>query len=334
MAPLELTLGMADYDRTRALMDGTIRPEGIDLKYVISPPSETFWRMLRFGEFHTSEMSFSTFLISREKGHHWMGIPIFPFRSFFHTSIYVSKKSGIKKPEDLKGKKFAVPEYQVTAALWMRGALEDEFGVKPKDIKWYVERRQNMSHGGETGFKPPEGVSVERLPEGQTMAYLLSEGKIDALMPSPYPGMRSMLNRTDSLRLSTMPGVMPLFSDPVAEGTRYFKKNGFSHINHVVIVRDDVLQKYPWVALNLYKAFQESKEACYARIDRLIRSSLVFAYAYWQKEREIFGGDQYPYGFAKNKKAIEKLIEYSTDQGLTSKKADPESLFTESTLNA
>lgn len=336
MANVQINLAMADYDRTRALIDGTYKPVGIDLNYVVSPPSETFWRMLRFGEFHASEMSFSTFLISKSLGKKWRAIPVFPYRSFFHTNIFVSKNSGIKEPADLKGKKFGVPEYQVTAAVWLRDALERDFGVAPKDMKWYMERRKSLSHGGETSFKAPEGVSVERLPEGPTLADLVKDGTLDAIMPSPYPGMKSMLNRTDYLELSRSNEVKLLFEDPIAEGKRFFREHGYSHINHTVIVRDDVAEANPWLPLNLFKAFEEAKNICYDHLDRLIKSSLVFAFPYIVEERKVFGDDAFPYGLSRgnNRKAIEDLAQASVNQGLTPEPLDVDSMFYENTLSA
>lgn len=333
MANVPISLAMADYDRTRALLDGDFKPVGIDLTYVISPPSETFWRMLRFAEFESSEISMSTFLISKSQGWKWKAIPVFPYRSFFHTGIFVSQKSSVKEPADLKGKKFGVPEYQVTAAVWLRGALEEDFGVAPQDMTWYVERRKALSHGGETAFKPPKGVNIEQVPEGETLESLVKAGKLDAIMPSPYPGMKSMLNRTDYLELSRSNEVRLLFEDPAGEGKRFFKKHGYSHINHAVLIRDDVVSKYPWVPLNLYKAFEESKLIAYAHQDRLIKSSLIFAFPYILEERKIFNGDAFPYGMAKNRKALEELIRMSVDQGLTPKPLEVDSLFYEDTLS-
>ncbi|AKA49202.1 hypothetical protein IX51_08915 [uncultured archaeon] len=334
MANVPISLAMADYDRTKALIEGFHKPVGIDLTYVVSPPSETFWRMLRFAEFEASEMSLSTFLISKSQGRKWKAIPVFPFRGFFHTNIFVSRKSSVKEPEDLKGKKFGVPEYQVTAAVWLRGALEEDFGVAPQDMTWYVERKKGLSHGGETSFKPPEGVKIEQVPEGETLDSMIRSGKLDAIMPSPYPGMKSLLNKTDYLELSKSDEVRLLFDDPVEEGRRFFKKHGYSHINHTVIVRDDVVEKYPWVPLNLYKAFEESKIISNQKLDKMIKSSLVFGFPYLMKEREIFGGDAFPYGMDRNRKALEELVQMSVNQGLTSKPLDLDSLFYEDTLNA
>ncbi|HLH85593.1 MAG TPA: hypothetical protein VKU79_01855 [Thermoplasmataceae archaeon] len=333
MANLELSLGMADYDRTSALMSGIVRPAGVDLHYIVSPPSETFWRMLKFEVFDISEMSMSTFLISKSQGRRWKAIPVFPYRSFFHTAIFVREESGFHSPEELKGKKFGVPEYQVTAAVWLRGALEQDFDLKPSDMKWYMERRRELSHGGETSFKSPKGVSVEYLPDGVTLKSALLDGKIDALMPSPYPGMPSLLNRTDYLDLTRTEGIRLLFEDPVEEGKRYFRKHGYSHINHTVIVKPDLAEKFKWLPLNLYKAFEEAKEYAYQHFDKIIKSSLIFAYPYWVEQLKLFGTDPYPYGIKANRKALEDLIGMSESQGLIPSRLKIEDIFDETTLN-
>ena len=330
---LELTLAIADYDRVKPLADGIVKPEGIKLNMVYSAPSETFYKMLHSEEFDSSEMSMSTYLIAKSQGKAWTGIPVFPNRSYFHTSIYCNKDSGITHPKDLEGKSFGVPEYQVTAAVWMRGALQHDFDVDLKKIHWYVERGKELSHGGETGFKPPQGIEINQIPPEETMISLLESGKLDAVMPSPYSDMQSRLNRTNEYNLQKSPRIKRLFDDPFVEGKRYFRKNGFAHINHMVICKDSILKANPWVAMSLYRAFEESKKLTYSRIMYLLRSSLVFAGAYLEEERKIFGDDPYPYGFATSSKAIETLISYSLEQGLTNKRINPSEIFAKDTLS-
>jgi 4,5-dihydroxyphthalate decarboxylase len=331
MSDLDLTLCMADYDKTGALRDGTVKPQAIDLKYVVSPPSETFWRMLKFDEFPASEMSWSSFLIAKSRGRAWTAIPVFPYRAFFHTYVFVRADAGIERPEDLVGKRFGLPEYQMTAAVWVRGALQHEFGVHPSKMRWFVERRPDLSHGGHTGFTAPEGVSVERTPEGPTLFELLTSGELDAVMPSPYPGMTSMLNKTSLFQLASSPHVRRLFEDPVAEGVRYYKKNGFSHINHITVVQNRVLDAHPWAALSLYKAFEASKQVCYDRISTLLRSSLVFALDHFEQQRRVFGDDPYPYGLKANRIALQTLANYSFEQGLIPEQVRIDDLFAPST---
>lgn len=331
MSDLDLTLAMADYDRTAALRTGSVKPEGITLRYLVSPPSETFWRMLKFDEFDVSEMSMSSFQIARPQGKAWTAIPVFPYRTYFHTNIFVRADSTIRRPEDLAGKRFGLPEYQMTAAVWMRGALEHEFGVPPSAVKWFVERKPGMSHGGATGFTPPAGVSVEPLPDGETLRSALEKGLIDALNGSPYPGMKSMLNATDLLQLSRAGAFRLLFDDPVAEGVRYFRKNGFSHINHTVVVQNRILDAHPWAALSLYNAFTLAKLEAFASIDRLLRSSLVGAFGHLDAQRRVYGDDPYPYGLKKNREALQALATYMLEQGLVSEPVVVDDIFAPST---
>lgn len=333
MPDLDLTLCMADYDQTAALRDGSIKPQGINLTYLVSPPSETFWRMLKFDEFPASEMSLSSFLIARSRGRAWTAIPVFPFRAFFHTHIVVRADAPIGRPADLEGKRFGLPEYQMTAAVWVRGVLQHEFNVPPSAIRWYVERKPSLSHGGHTGFTPPAGVSVEPIPEGETLFSLLVSGKLDALMPSPFPGMKSMLNETDYFQLCRSPHVRLLFENPAEESVRCYRKNGFSHINHTVVIQNRILHEHPWVALSLFQAFVRGKQDGYDKIDRLLRSSLVLALDHLEAQRRIFGEDPYPYGVRSNLAPLKTLADYEFEQGLIPERVAMEEIFAESTRN-
>jgi 4,5-dihydroxyphthalate decarboxylase len=327
MADLDLTLAMADYDRTAALRDGSVKPAGINLTYLVSPPSETFWRMLKADAFDAAEMSVSSLLIAREQRRAWTAIPIFPFRAFFHTYVFVRADAPIHEPADLAGARFGLPEYQMTAAVWTRGVLQHDFGVAPSDVRWYIERSPSLSHGGQTGFEPPSGVPIEPVPAGETLLSLLTRGELDAVMPSPYPGMTSILNKTDLFALSRSPQARLLFPDPVAEGVRYFRSHGFSHINHTVIVQDRVLNEHPWVAVNLFDAFTRAKQQCYAKMDSLLRSSVMAAFGVLEAQRRTFGDDPFPYGLRINRGALETLAGYAFEQGLLRTPPDVDGLF-------
>jgi 4,5-dihydroxyphthalate decarboxylase len=331
MSDLALTLAMADYDRTAGLRDGSVTASGVGLRYVVSPPSETFWRMLKFDEFDAAEMSLSSLLIARQQGRAWTAIPVFPFRAFFHTYVFVRADSRIRHPSGLAGARFGLPEYQMTAAVWVRGVLQQDFGVAPSAIRWYVERTPSMSHGGQTGFTAPAGVSIERVPEGETLLSLLERGRLDAVMPSPYGGMTSRLNKTYVAQLRRSPHVRLLFEDPLAESVRSFRAEGFSHVNHTVVVQTRVLEEHPWVALNLFNAFAQAKAQCYGRLDYLLRSSVMAAFAVLDAQRRTFGDDPFPYGLSANRTALETLAQYSFEQGLTSKRADIDALFAPTT---
>ena len=345
MPELDLTLAMADYDRTAALRDGSVKPAGISLTYIVSPPSETFWRMLKFDEFDAAEMSLSSFLIARGGGvpsarvlcagvpqrRAWTAIPVFPFRAFFHTYIFVRTDSAIRHPSDLAGARFGLPEYQMTAAVWVRGVLQHDFGVPPSAIRWIVERTPEMSHGGQTGFTPTDRVSIARAPEGVSLVTLLERGELDAVMPSPYGGMTSRLNKTYVADLTRSPHARLLFDDSMAESVRAFRAHGFSHINHTVVVQNRVLDAHPWVALNLFNAFAQAKQQCYGRIDYLLRSSVMAAVAVLDAQRRAFGDDPFPYGLGINRRALETLAEYSLEQGLIKERVAIDDLFAPTT---
>jgi len=334
MSDLRLTLAMADYDRTAALRDGSIRPSGIELTYLVSAPSETFWRMLKFDEFDVAEMSLSSFLIAKAQGRAWTALPVFPFRGFFHTYVFVRADSAIAAPADLAGARFGLPEYQMTAAVWTRGVLEHDFGVAPSAVRWTVERTRPLSHGGQTGFAPPAGVAIEQAPDGETLLALLERGAIDAVMPSPYAGMSSMLNRTDLMQLARSPKARLLFADPLAESARYFQAHGFSHINHTVVVQDRVLQQQPWVAVSLFRAFEQAKQAAYGRRDALLRASLMPGFALLEYQRRTFGDDPFPYGLRANRSALAALVSHAREQGLVASRAGVDELFAATTRDS
>ena len=181
MSVLQLSLGVTPNDNTMHIRDGSVRAENIDFMTSTLDPSDLFWRQLEFAEFDVAEMSLSSLLILYANGNtDWVGLPIFTSRRFFHTGILVNTNSGIVKPEDLKGKRVGVPEYQQTAALWGRGVLQHEFGVHASDMEWFMERAEDKSHGGATGFQPPDGVKLTYMKGDQTISSMLVSGELDA----------------------------------------------------------------------------------------------------------------------------------------------------------
>jgi 4,5-dihydroxyphthalate decarboxylase len=331
MSQNTLTLAIADYDRVAALADGTVRPEGVDLRVQTLAPSETFFRMLQDDEFDVSEMSLSSFLIARRQGRDWTAIPVFPYRTGFHVGVYIREDSGITTPADLRGKRFGLPEYQVTAALWTRGVFHHDFGLDLREVEWSVERSRSLSHGGKTGFAPPAGTRITDL-GGATLSELLVAGELDAVMPSPYPGMASRLNRTDAGYLASTPGVRRLFADPAAEVDRYYRSHGFLHMNHTVVVQSRLVREDPTLPMRLYDAFVAAKQMSYSRLDRMRRSDLVHGGLVLEQQRALYGDDPFPYGLAANKQPLECLVQFSAEQGLIESAPSVTDLFHESTL--
>lgn len=327
MSQPSLRLAIADYDRVAALADGRVTVPGATLKVETLAPSETFYRMLAHDEFDLSEMSLSSYLIAREQGRAWTAIPVLPHRTAFHTGVYVREDPGIRTPRDLVGRRFGLTEYQVTAAVWTRGVLQHDYGVHPSQVEWFVERTSDLSHGGETGFTAPEGVRITHLPPGETLHSMLQRGDLDAVLPSPYPGMASRLNRTDEVALRDIPGVRRLFPRPWEEAARVFTQHGFLHANHTVVVQDHLLRAHPGLARRLFDAFTEAKRLAYRGLEALGRSSLILGAVRLEEQRAVFGADPFPYGLAANRRALQTLVAYSHEQGLTGAPADVDALF-------
>jgi 4,5-dihydroxyphthalate decarboxylase len=332
----KLTLGFisAFNERVEPLMNGTVQAEGIELIPTYSHPAETFWRQLKFGEFEVAEMSMSSFLMAKSHGADMVALPVFPSRRLFQTELSYHAESGITKPEDLASKRLGVAEYQQTAALWIRGILEHDFGVSQYDIHWYMERSEEMSHGSVTGFKPPPGISFYRIPRDKSLASTLLENELDvAHVASPWVLQANALDRSSGMAgKGDWSKIRPLFPDRMAEGARFFEKHGFLPVNHTYIIRSDIHRKYPWVAVNLYSGFVRAKALAREKLAERIPAALFFGPEYLAITRDMIGEDPFPYGIKANQAMLDTIVGYSYEQGLTSRKMTIEELFAESTL--
>jgi 4,5-dihydroxyphthalate decarboxylase len=334
MSRLKLAFISAFNERVEPLMSGTIRAEGIDLIPTYSHPAETFWRQLKFREFEVAEMSMSSYLIARARGDDMIALPVFPSRRLFHTELSYHVDSGIQQPRDLIDRRLGVAEYQQTAALWIRGILEHDFGVSQYRVHWYMERTEEMSHGGITGFKPPPGISFNRIPPNKSLASTLLENELDvAHIASPWVLQANTLDRSSRIRGERdWSKIKPLFPDRLSEGARFFRNHGFLPVNHAYVIRGDIYRKYPWAAFNLYMGLVKAKEHFNARLLDSIPTALFFGREYLAKTREMLGNDPYPYGVKANQKMLETLTDFSYEQGLTPEKLRIEELFARSTL--
>lgn len=333
MPKFTLSFISAFNERVQPLMDGTVQPEGLELIPTYSHPAETFWRQLKFQEFDISEMSLSSYLIARSRGvADMVALPVFPSRLLFHTWLAVHVESAVREPGDLVGKRLGVAEYQQTAALWLRGILEHDFGVPQYKIDWYMERTEQLSHGAVTGFTPPPGISFHRIPPDKSMVSMLANRELDAAaINTPWLRAGSILDRS-SRSLGDWSQVKPLFDDPIAEGTRFVRKHGYIPPNHTYIIRGDIHRKHPWIAFNLYTAFVKAKAVAQEKLAERIPSALFFGPEYLAMTRKIVGDDPFPYGVAANRPMLDRLIAYSHEQGLTPTKMKIEELFADSTL--
>ena len=329
MTRLALSFGTRSNERVRPLIDGTVRPDGIDLIPTTAHPGETFWRQLHFGDFDVSEMSISSYLVAKSQGSDLVAIPAFPSRRFFHIELDARADAGIAHPSDLAGKRIGVPEYQQTAALWLRAVLQHDFGVAPADITWFMERGEALSHGGATGFEAPAGISLTRIAPDESLVSMLNDGTLDAglVRPNRTVGADNVIERSQRFKGSAPAMLVPAFGDGITEGRRFFEAHGFIPINHTYVIRGDVFREHPWVALNLYKAFLEAKKVAEGDLMEVVPLSLVFRWEFLSQIRTFFGPDPFPYGLRANRVVLERLIQHSFEQGLIPAVPELESLF-------
>ena len=335
MAKLQFSFITGENERVEPLISGAVPIEGAELITTYSDPSETFWRQLKFQEFEVSEMSLSSYLIAKSNGMDMTAIPVFPSRRFMHCQLSYHVESGIKKPEDIVGKRIGVGEYQQTASLWVRGILEHDFGVSQYKVDWYMERSEELSHGGATGFTPPQGISFHRIPPDKSLATMLVNHEIDV---APISGHLSrafnVIDRSTHMRASEgdWSKVKPLFPDQIAEAKRFFDEHGFVPVNHTYIIRGDVYREHPGIAVKLYDAFVKAKAHARETLSERMPEALVFGPEYFAMTQEILGDDPFPYGIKANLAMIETIASFSHEQGLTPRKMTIEELFAKETL--
>ncbi|HEY6703170.1 MAG TPA: hypothetical protein VI010_03675 [Xanthobacteraceae bacterium] len=326
---LQFSIGLTSNPRTWPIIDGQVTPDAIDLVPTVLHPSELFWRQLRFAEFDVAEMSVSSLMMAKSKGDdRFVGIPVFTTRRFFHTGILVRRAARIETPADLKGKRVGVPEYQQTAALWARGVLQHEFGVAPKDMEFWMERPPSHSHGGATGFVPPPGVTVNRIPLDKNIGSMMLAGELDAVLF--YLVDPNLIDRSTA-DLSNHPDIKTLFPDPLAEGIRYYRKTGLYPINHGMVIRRELAEQHPWAVLNILKAFERANAAANRQrmehTDYHVETGLLPADARKSLQVPIVS-----HGIAANRAVLETVAQYSQEQGLTPRLMKLDELFAASAM--
>lgn len=332
MANVKLSLAITSNPRTWPLIDGRVRPAGIDLAISVLGPAEMFWRQLRFAEFDVSEMSMSELMMIRARGdERFVGIPAFTTRRFYHTGIFVRRSAAIAEPADLKGKRVGVPEYVQTSALWTRGVLENEFGVAPGDMIFHMERVPARSHAGAIGFTAPSGVEIIQIPPHKSIASMMLSGQLDACM-SYNRKQGDLIDRSDA-DLAAHPDIRPLFSDPAAEAVRYYKKTGIYPINHGMVVKRAVFERDPWVAINILKALNEANDIA----DRERREHAAYHLETGRvppQYREAMAGRIVTHGLTSNRATLETLAAYSNQQFLTPRVMTMDALFAANVLES
>jgi 4,5-dihydroxyphthalate decarboxylase len=325
MGRLTISVACCDYDRTRALFDGRVGVEGCEIIPLAFSPEQTFQRAFGHQEFDVSELSMSGYMTQQSRGVcPYVAIPAFVSRSFRHSSIYIRTDRGISVPADLKGKTVGLPEYHMTAAMWIRGILQDEYGVKPSDIRWRFGGIEQPGRKTSVAVDPPTGVEIQSLPPGGTLAGGLAEGTLDAVISAKAPSC-----------YHTSTGIERLFPDYRATEEAYYRKTGLFPIMHLIGIRRSLLERHPWLAVNVYLAFLNAKQLCYRNLEEVghLFTTLPWPVDELHKARKLMGDDFWRYGVKENAGEIEAMTRYSFEQGLTSRKLAAEDLFVKSTMD-
>lgn len=326
MTKLRLSVAMGDYDRTRALLDGRVQIDGVDPVYMTLTPEEMFFRAMRSQDFDITELSFSSYLVKHSRGDcPYIAVPVFLSRAFRHTSIYV-RKDRIKRPEDLKGCRIGIPEYQLTAIVWARAILQDEFGVLPSDVTWVRGGIDTPGRPEKVKLQLPADVRVEPAPEGRTISDMLDQGEIDGFIAPRPPGATALRNEN----------IAWLFDDPTAQAKDYFRRTGVFPIMHVVGIRKTLAQAHPWLPGAVFKAFSQSKAHALEQLSdtSATKVTMPFVEEMLKAARETLGEDYWSYGVQANRRTLETFTRHHHGQGLSERLVPVEDIFHPSTYES
>ncbi|MFB0614281.1 ABC transporter substrate-binding protein [Aurantiacibacter poecillastricola] len=325
MTRLNLSMACWGYDRTEALQTGEVRPDGIDLNFQALEVEETFFRQAKFQEFDVSEMSMSSYCVTLGRDNPpFIAIPVFPSRFFRHSCIFVSTKSGIEKPSDLVGKRIGVPEYQMTAPVWIRGILQDEYGVDPSSVTYVTGGEESPGREEKLKLDLPEKFKVEPIGPNDTLTRMLADGEIDALHTARAP----------STFYSEPENVRRLFPDFVEVEKAYYKKTDIFPIMHVVAIRRETYEKNRWIAQALFKAFKEAQQLTYEqlKVTASLKTMLPWQVASLEDTIATMGDSWWPYGVEPNRHVIETFTRYHHEQGLSPRQLTVEEMFAPETF--
>ena len=324
MAKLRLSLACWDYDRTRALADGRVQPDGIELIYQSLPVEETFFRMMRHREFDVAEMSLSSYLVSTFRDGAFVAIPVFPSRMFRHSGVYVNAHRGIAEPRDLAGKRVGVPEYQLTAIVWIRGILADEYGLAPSSVTYVRGGEETPGRVEKVALTLPPEIKIEELGPGQTLSKALNAGEIDAIYAPRKPSTFGNGN------------VVRLWDDYPAVERAYYERTRIFPIMHVIAIRREIYEHDRWTATALFKAFHAAQEITYRdlQVTAAQKTMLPWAVAEEERTRALMGDDFWSYGFAGNEHVLDTFARYHHEQGLSPQRRPARELFAPETLEA
>ena len=325
MKKLTLSLACGPYDRTAALLDGRVRIEGVDIIPAPLTPEEAFHRAFKFGEFDITEMSMSSHVVMTSRGEaEYVGVPAFISRVFRHSGIYIRTDRGIKSPADLRGKLIGIPEYQITANVWIRGILQDDFGVKPSELKWRRGGIEEPGRGERAPITLPKEIDLQQIPDDKTLSGMLESGELDAVIGARAP----------SCFLRGAPNVGRLFPDRKTE-EEYYTRTKIFPIMHLVGIRKALVDEHPWLPVSVYKAFCEARQHVFYALGDLsaLHYTLPWSVMDYEHTMRLFGSDYWSYGLKQNQHVVDTFLRYHHEQGLSSRRVKPEELFAPSTLD-
>lgn len=310
---IHLTLACGDYESIRALKEVTVRPDGIELTVLTDMTSDIrHWRMIRNREFDIAELSMSNYLMAKYTGLRFAAIPVFLHRRFRHGFVFLNSAKGITKPTDLIGKKVGLRNFQATANLWIRGILEHEYKVPHRKIQWFKQDEEEVE------WTPPSDLNIERVAQEKRVEKMLVDGELDALI---HPEVIQPVLEKDKRVTRLFPNYRELEME-------YFKRTGIFPIMHTTAIKQEVVDKYPWVPINLMQAFEASKRAAYKRMENPRIVPLAWFRHFLEEQQELLGADPWIYGLGDtNRKNVETLMQYSLEQGLIGKTMSLDELF-------
>jgi 4,5-dihydroxyphthalate decarboxylase len=326
MAKLELSLGCCDYDRTKAIFDGRAPIEGCNVVPVAIEPEEAFHRAFSSQEFDVSEISISSHTLMTSRGENaYVGISAFVSRLFRHSGIYIRADRGIERPQDLQGKTIGLPEYQITANVWIRGILQDDYGVKPETIHWRRGGLEEPGRGERAPLKLPPNIELKQVTGGKTLSGMLEAGELDGVISARAP---SCFERG-------APNVARLFPDYRRTEEDYFRRTKIFPPMHIIGIRKTLVERHPWLPVSVFKAFMRAKELTMYELGQIghLFVSLPWGVSEFESARRLMGHDYWSYGFEANRHALETFTRYHHEQGLSARKVAPEELFARSTLD-
>ncbi len=324
---LHVDFACCDYDLLRPLRDGSVRAEGIEINFIpISKPPEVHWRMAIHAEFDVAEMSLGSYVAGKSRGDlPLVGIPAFVYRKFRHSAAYINRDAGIERPADLRGKQVGVPEWQMTATIWLRGILQDEHGLALKHMHWLAGGLESAGRREKIPLNLPPEIKVDTIPAGKNLSAMLVAGEIDALISAQVPEPYS----------KRVPQVARLFPNSRETEADYFRRTGIFPIMHVVVLREELYRRRRWVAQSLFKALTEAKNACTEslRKNNGLLCALPWAGDYIEETSALMGADFSPYGIERNRKTLETFLRYCLEQGISQREMTSEELFASETLD-